>query len=130
LEFSTCPSRDRLPALARTLALAAAAIAGALAYPLLARASPAAGSAAPDFVLEDTAGRNERLSEFRGEIVLLTFWASSCGACRDSLVQLNGAAAELGRDAVVALGVSLDAEPARAASVAGSLGLEFTNLVD
>jgi peroxiredoxin len=130
LGFKTCSSRDRLPALARTLALAAAAIAGALAYPLLARAAPAAGSPAPDFALEDTTGRNERLSEYRGEVVLLTFWSSGCGACRASLTQVNGAAIELGRDAVVALGVSLDGEPARAASVAGSLGLKFTNLVD
>jgi peroxiredoxin len=130
LDLTTCPSRDRLPALARTLALAAAAIAGALAYPLLARAAPAVGSAAPDFAVEDTAGHNERLSEYRGEVVLLTFWASNCGACRDSLAQVNGAATELGSDSVVAIGVSLDGEPARAASVAGSLGLKFTNLVD
>ncbi len=40
------------------------------------------GAEAPDFVLKSTAGENLRLSEYRGEIVMLSFWATWCGDCR------------------------------------------------
>ena len=36
---------------------------------------------APDFALKDYAGRNVRLSELRGEVVLVNFWATWCKTC-------------------------------------------------
>ena len=35
------------------------------------------GQEAPNFTLPDTAGVNHQLSEFRGRVVLLNFWAST-----------------------------------------------------
>jgi len=122
-------ARARLKARVHTAALAAAACAGALFFPWLAHAAPAAGAVAPDFVLKDLAGRNQRLSELRGETVVLTFWASYCGPCRDALRSAGAAVAGSGGSAV-ALGVSLDRDAERAASVAASLGLAFPSLLD
>jgi peroxiredoxin len=126
---------DRLPEWFHILALAAAALAAVLAYPLNARADAQPvqrGASAPDFALKDLDGRNQRLSEFRGDVVVLTFWAGWCGECLELLEQLDSTLPAASGEATspVLLGVSLEAKPERARSVAGSLQLDFPTLVD
>ena len=103
----------------------------ALSLALAACASTAAAdgapSLAPDFVLKATDGRNLRLSEYRGDPVVVTFWGSWCGECREALATLDVVA---GRTSTPVLGVNLDGSVERAASVATSLALDFPTLVD
>jgi peroxiredoxin len=90
-------------------------------------APPGLASTAPDFALKGIDGHNQRLSEFRGEPLVLHFWASWCGPCRESASQLDGLARDEG---AAVLGVSLDGSIDRAASVANSLRLTSPTLVD
>ena len=45
--------------------------------------------AAPDFALKSSSGENLRLSEYRGDVVMLSFWATWCGHCRTQMQQLD-----------------------------------------
>lgn len=48
-----------------------------------------AQEAAPDFVLSDVDGEPVHLSDFRGQTVMLHFWATWCGVCRAELGSLQ-----------------------------------------
>jgi peroxiredoxin len=77
------------------------------------------GSDAPDFVLRSVAGKNLRLSEYRGDVVMLSFWASWCGECRAQLAQLDEMRERYGQAGAQLLAVSLD-QNAKAAGAATS----------
>lgn len=73
-------------------------------------AAPATGGPAPDFTAKSTAGANVKLSELKGKVVLVNFWASWCGPCRQEMPILD-ALAKANKDAgLVVLGVNQDEE--------------------
>ncbi len=67
------------------------------------------GRPAPDFTLDDLDGQPVSLSQFRGKVVLLDFWASWCGPCIGNLPYLRRIKEETADQPVVFLNLSLDA---------------------
>jgi len=63
---------------------------------------------APEFELPDAAGKTVRLSDFKGKVVLLDFWATWCGPCRKSMPWMIGLADKYRDAGLVVLGVSMD----------------------
>ncbi len=76
----------------------------------------AVGDTAPAFTLKDLNGNTVSLSQYRGHVVILDFWASWCGPCRASMPTLHRLADEYSDEGLVMIGVSLD----RSASAASS----------
>jgi len=64
----------------------------------------------PDFTLTDLNGRKVRLTQFRGKVVLLNFWATWCTACLAEIPELIALQNKLGSQVAI-LGVSLDGVP-------------------
>jgi len=83
-------------------------------------ASPKArpGEAAPDFSLPSLDDGNLRLSEYRGQVVLLTFWASWCGDCMEQLPRLASQVRAMTGDEVQLFAVNIDRASHRARELA------------
>jgi thiol-disulfide isomerase/thioredoxin len=79
------------------------------------------GNVAPPFSLRSLANETTSLSDYRGRVVILDFWASWCVPCRLSMPSLEAMAREFGED-VVLIGVSLDRSEAEARSYVESRG--------
>ncbi len=72
-----------------------------------AMASPE-GKPAPDFSLVNLNGEKVSLSDFRGKVVVLTFWATWCGACHKQIPALQELYRAYKDKDVVVIGLSLD----------------------
>jgi peroxiredoxin len=90
----------------------------------------APATAAPDFTLHAMGGPNLRLKEQRGRVVMVNFWATWCGPCRQEMPQLNRLYEKYKSSGFVLLGVNVDDDVAKAAELAAKLGVTFPVLLD
>lgn len=108
--------------LALTLLVAGSSARGAD-YPLLSRP-------APDFALRAFAGENVRLSEHRGEVVVLVFWSSRCGTCGAQLEALNRSFATYHSAGLEMYGISVDDDRRHASDFVAAYRVGFQMLYD
>jgi len=85
---------------------------------------------APDFALKSDNGENLRLSEFRGEVVMINFWASWCGPCRQEMPLLDELYAQYQPMGFTILGVNVEEDSSKARKMLGDAPVNFPVLFD
>jgi peroxiredoxin len=88
------------------------------------------GKDAPDFVLKAMDGRNLRMSEYRGQVVLVNFWARWAGDSRQEMPALDRINTTYSRAGLVVLGVSVDEDLGRAREFAGAMKVSYPIMFD
>jgi peroxiredoxin len=88
------------------------------------------GERPPDFVGRTADGKPLSLTDLRGNVVLLTFWASWCPPCRPDMVLLEDLHRTLGSQRLVVIAVNVRERPTVVRDYAAALGLTFAILVD
>lgn len=71
-------------------------------------ACPADATPATDFTLKDVNNRDVRLSDFKGKVVLLDFWATWCGPCKIEIPWFLEFQKKYGKDGLQVIGISVD----------------------
>ncbi|MDQ7820072.1 MAG: TlpA disulfide reductase family protein [Armatimonadota bacterium] len=85
---------------------------------------------APDFRLRSFTGSLISLSDFRGDVVVLNFWASWCVPCREEMPNLERAWREFRSQRVTVLGINVADDYDDAAAFLRSLGITYPNVFD
>ena len=88
------------------------------------------GQPAPDFALKSSSGDNLRLSEHRGDVVMVNFWATWCGPCRQEMPLLDELYSRYQRVGFSLLGVNIDDNSSKAMNMVSELGVSFPVLFD
>ena len=88
--------RNPIAAIAAVLVLSAPALAGA------------PGAPAPQFSLAARGGHNVSLAQYKGQVVMLNFWASWCGPCRQEMPLLESIYKKYNKLGFTMLGVNVE----------------------
>ncbi|MHB8058105.1 MAG: peroxiredoxin family protein [Desulfuromonadaceae bacterium] len=85
---------------------------------------------APDFTLKDLNGNKITLSNYRGKVVILNFWSTTCGPCLAEIPSLVTLQREFKNQGLVILGIALDPSEGPVHESVARLKIEYTNLMD
>jgi len=98
----------------------------------LAIQAPHQGFLAPQFELKNETGETMALTDFRGKIVVLNYWASWCPPCRAEMPAMEAASKDYQGDGVVILGINAASQDSSQASQTfiAEMGLTFPILFD
>lgn len=79
-----------------------------LSCPFSASAAVTVGAAAPDFSLQDMQGRQVQLSDLRGKVVIVNFWATWCPPCRAEMPSMDTLYQTFKDDGLVLLAINVE----------------------
>ena len=85
---------------------------------------------APDFALRSMQGPSVRLSEHLGEVVVINFWATWCGPCRQEMPLLDALYGKYKQAGLVLLSVNIDDKVEPAIEMAQTLKVSYPVLFD
>lgn len=85
---------------------------------------------APDFTLTNRAGGELSLSGLRGQVVMINFWASWCGPCRQEFPALDQIYAKYKPMGFTLIGINVESEKADAERFLGTQKVSFPILFD
>lgn len=85
---------------------------------------------APDFTLMSKGGDNMRLAEHRGEVVMINFWASWCGPCREEMPHLEALQQRYSKAGFTVLGINVEQDSKQAVRMLENMSLSFPILFD
>ncbi len=89
------------------------------------------GDEAPDWTLKDGEGRERKLSDYKGQLVVLDFWATWCPHCRNAMPSMQKLHDTYGGRGVAVLGVNCrEKGPVDAGAYVREKGFNYTVLVD
>ncbi len=88
------------------------------------------GKIAPDFMVTDLGGKVVRLSDFRGQPVMVNFWATWCPPCRAEAPEIENIYRERQGQGLAILGVSMDDDATAVPGFVSQFGLTFPIAVD
>jgi thiol-disulfide isomerase/thioredoxin len=78
--------------------------------------------------LPDTSGAKQPLAQWRGKVLLVNFWATWCGPCREEMPEFVRAQHDLGAKGLQVVGIAID-QPDKVASFARELNLNYPALI-
>ncbi len=88
------------------------------------------GDRAPDFVLPSLQTGNLRLSEYRSEVVVLSFWSSRCGRCRKAMPFYESLYQQHRNSGLQVIAIAVDGDAAIARQLVAEFKLDFPMLLD
>ena len=88
------------------------------------------GDLFPDFVSKDSDGKRFQLTEYRGKVVVLEFWASWCPSCERTIPIMQGVEKQFADQNVVFVGVNSDGGAQMVKDLEGKYNMTHRNLVD
>jgi peroxiredoxin len=88
------------------------------------------GNQALDFALENLSGEEVSLSDFRGEVVVLNFWATWCPPCRAEIPDLEATYQAYREDGLVVLGVSVEDPVSLVEPFVAEMGMTYPVVLD
>jgi peroxiredoxin len=91
---------------------------------------PLVGSPAPEIVLKDLQGRDVKLSDLRGKVVLVNFWATWCKPCKEEMPAMQASYDKLRDKGFIVLAVNELEDTARVAEHIRTHGHTFEVVMD